>query len=93
MNKKISLMRPFIGEEEEQAVQEVLDSGYLTEGPKTQEFERAFAIYVGAKELCLRVLGVGAGDEVIVPDITYPITGGVVSIVGASCRRDSGATG
>lgn len=80
-----------------QRVLEVLESGYLTEGPVTYEFERVFADYVNAKhaiavtscttglEIALRVLGIGSGDEVIVPDYTYPATASVVTIVGAHC--------
>ena len=82
--KKIYLMRPFVGEEELEAVKTVFESKYLTEGPVTQEFESKFAEYVGAKhgiaitscaigmELALQVLGIGPGDEVIVPDFTHP---------------------
>ncbi|HDD43631.1 MAG TPA: DegT/DnrJ/EryC1/StrS family aminotransferase [Candidatus Desulfofervidus auxilii] len=92
--EKIYLMRPWI-EEEIEAIKEVLISGFLTEGPKVAEFEKAFASYVGSKhaiattscttalELALRVLGIGPGDEVIVPDFTYPATADVVYLVGA----------
>jgi len=95
VEEKISLMRPLVGEEEISAIKEVLDSGFLTEGPKVAEFEKAFASYVGAKhaiattscttalELALRAAGIGPGDEVIVPDFTYPATADVVYLVGA----------
>lgn len=75
---------------------EILDSGYLTEGPVTREFENAVKQYVGCKhaiavtscttglEMALRVLNIGPGDEVIVPDYTYPATADVVAIVGAT---------
>lgn len=94
-NKKIYLMRPFVGEEELEAVKRVFESKYLTEGPVTQEFEKKFAEYVGAKhgiavtscaigmELVLQVMGIGPGDEVIVPDFTHPATGDCVCQVGA----------
>jgi len=84
MNKKIYLMRPFVGEEELEAVRKVFKSKYLTEGHVTQKFGLKFAEYVGAKrgvavtscaigmELALQVLGIGPGDEVIVPDFTHP---------------------
>ena len=49
MNKKIYLMRPFVGGEELEAVKEVFKSKCLTEGPVTHEFEKKFAEYVGAK--------------------------------------------
>ena len=93
--KKIYLMRPFVGEEELEAVKRVFESKYLTEGPVTQEFEKKFAEYVGAKhgiaitscaigmELALQVWGIGPGDEVIVPDFTHPATGDCVCQVGA----------
>lgn len=95
MTEKISLMKPYVGREELEAIKKVLDSGYMTEGPVTKEFEEKFASYVGAKhgiattscttalELALKVLGVGPGDEVIAPDFTYPITAGVAVLVGA----------
>ena len=94
---KIPLIKPFINEEIKKRVMDVLDSGYLTEGVVTHEFERVFAEYINAKhaiavtscttglELALRALGIGPGDEVIVPDYTYPATATVVAIVGAHC--------
>jgi dTDP-4-amino-4,6-dideoxygalactose transaminase len=84
-----------VGTEELQLVKEVLQSGYLTEGKLTREFEAKFAEFVGARhaiattscttalELCLRVLGIGRGDEVIVPDFTHPATACAVALVGA----------
>ncbi len=93
---KIPLIKPFITQEIKEKVWEVLDSGYLTEGPVTKEFEAAIRDYVGCKhaiavtscttglEMALRVLGIGPGDEVIVPDYTYPATADVVAIVGAT---------
>jgi perosamine synthetase len=94
--KTIKLIEPVVGKEELALIEEVLESGYMTEGPKTREFESKFAEYVGAKhgiaatscttamELSLRVLGIGKGDEVIVPDFTYPATADVVRFVGAT---------
>lgn len=82
-------------DEELEAVKKVFDSKYMTEGPVTKQFEEKFSEYIGAKcavattsctsalELTLRVLGIGPGDEVIVPDFTYPITAGVAFLVGA----------
>lgn len=93
--RRIKLIQPVVGEEELALINEVLQSGYMTEGPKTKEFESNFAEYVGANhgiattscttamELSLRVLGIGKGDEVIVPDFTYPATADVVRFVGA----------
>jgi dTDP-4-amino-4,6-dideoxygalactose transaminase len=93
--KKIPLIKPHITEEVKAKVCEVLDSGYLTEGPVTAEFVDRVKDYVGSQyalavsnctvglEMALRALGIGPGDEVIVPDYTYPATGAVVQIVGA----------
>jgi len=94
---KIPLIKPYITEGIKKRVLDVLDSGYLTEGPVTHEFEQVFANYVEAKhaiavtscttglEIALRALGIKPGDEVIVPDYTYPATATVVPIVGAHC--------
>lgn len=93
--KRIPLIKPYITEEVKAKVCEVLDSGYLTEGPVTKELEDALRDYIGCSfaiavcnctvglELALRAVGVGPGDEVIVPDYTYPATADVVRIVGA----------
>lgn len=91
----IFLTRPFVGEDEVQAVRKVIESKYLTEGPLTAEFEKQFAEYLGVKdgiattscttgmEVCLRAVGVGPGDEVIIPDFTFPATALVVMGLGA----------
>ena len=84
--------------EEEQAVLEVLHSRWLTMGAVTQEFEAAFAGYVGARHAlalsnatvalhlaCLAV-GVGPGDEVIVPSLTFVATANAVHYTGARVR-------
>lgn len=93
---KIPLIKPYITDDVKNKVMEVLDSGYLTEGPITEKFQEHVASYVGAPhgiavsscttglELALRCLNIGPGDEVIVPDYTYPATGAVVNIVGAT---------
>lgn len=92
---KIPLIKPYITAEIKARVAEVLDSGYLTEGPVTRQFEEAVKNYTGCKfalavcnctvglEMALRALKIGPGDEVIVPDYTYPATASVVEIVGA----------
>jgi dTDP-4-amino-4,6-dideoxygalactose transaminase len=92
---RIPLIKPYITEEVKAEVCEVLESGYLTEGPITRELEEAIEDYTGCKyalavcnctvglETALRAIGVGPGDEVIVPDYTYPATADVVRIVGA----------
>ncbi len=93
--KKIPLIKPYITEDVKAKVCKVLDSGYLTEGPITREFEESFKRYIGCDhalavtscttglEMALRVLDIGPGDEVIIPDYTYPATADVVAIVGA----------
>jgi perosamine synthetase len=93
---RIPLIRPYVTDEVKAKVLEVLDSGYLTEGPVTRELEAAFRSYIGCPhaiavtscttglEIALRCLGVGPGDEVVVPDYTYPATAAVVAIVGAT---------
>lgn len=93
---KIPLIKPYITQEIKDRVCAVLESGYLTEGLVTKEFENAIRQYVGSKyalavtscttglEMALRALGIGPGDEVIVPDYTYPATADVVVIVGAT---------
>lgn len=82
----IQLFRPSMDEQEVAAVAEVIRSGWIGLGPKTAEFERAFADFLGAPyavglnsataalDLALRLLGVGRGDEVIVPVMTFVST-------------------
>ena len=82
--------RALIEEEEKRAVLEVLDSGWLTSGPRAREFESSFARYVGAEHavavnsctaalhLALTALDVSDGDEVIVPAMTFAASGEVV---------------
>ena len=91
----IPLIKPYINDSIKKRVCEVLDSGYLTEGPVTREFENKMKDFIGCRylhtvtscttglEVALRALGIGPGDEVIVPDYTYPATASVISIVGA----------
>ena len=87
--------RPSITDREKQAVLEVLDSGWLTTGPRTKAFEEQFASRVGAGHavalnsctaalhLALEALGVGPGDEVIVPTWTFAASAEVVAYLGA----------
>jgi perosamine synthetase len=91
----IRLARPLIDDDELNEVAAVLASGYLAQGPKVGEFERAVADYVGAKHafamtsattalhLALVVLDIGPGDEVLVPDFTFPASANVVVQQGA----------
>ncbi len=92
---KIPLIKPYITDDIKKSVCDVLDSGYLTEGPITKNFEEKLKEFIGCDylhavtsattglEVALRALGVGPGDEVIVPDYTYPATASVIEIVGA----------
>ncbi|WP_420266135.1 DegT/DnrJ/EryC1/StrS family aminotransferase [Candidatus Magnetominusculus dajiuhuensis] len=94
----LPLARPSVGHEEIAAVTEVLNSGYWTTGPKVAEFEREFAAYINESGsiytvalnsctsglyLSLLALGIGAGDEVIVPTWTFAATAHVVEWAGA----------
>jgi perosamine synthetase len=86
---------PAIGEEEVHAVVEVLKSGWLTTGAKVHDFEQQFREFVGSRHavavnsataalhLALRAVGVGAGDEVIVPAMTFAATAEVVLYLNA----------
>jgi perosamine synthetase len=88
---KIPFHRADVGEAEAEAVAEAIRSGWLTMGPKTHEFEREFARYVGARHalavssctaalhLALEATGVKEGDEVLVPTITFTATAEVVA--------------
>ncbi|HEX7039818.1 MAG TPA: DegT/DnrJ/EryC1/StrS family aminotransferase [Trueperaceae bacterium] len=88
---------PAIGQEEIDEVVAALRSDWITTGPRTKEFERAFGAYVGAPggtslmlnsctaglHVALVTLGIGPGDEVIVPTLTFAATANVVEHVGA----------
>jgi len=87
--------KPILGDEEKQAVLEVMDSGILAHGKKIHEFEDAFAKFTGASaaaglasctaalHLFYFHLGIGPGDEVIVPAQTHTATAHAVELVGA----------
>jgi perosamine synthetase len=91
---EVPFHRASVGEEEIQAVAEVIRSGWLTMGPKTFEFERQFARYVGARHavavssctaalhLALDAIGLQPGDEVLIPTTTFTATGEVVAHLG-----------
>jgi len=82
----IQVFKPCMGQEEIDAVAEVIRSAWIGLGPRTAEFERRFADYVGCKHavavnsataalhLALEVFGVGEGDEVLVPAVTFVST-------------------
>ena len=93
--RNIPISLPVTGEEEWQAVKEPLMTGWLTAGPKVREFEEIFAERHGVKHavavtsattalhLSLVALGIGPGDEVIVPAFTWVSTANVVLYQGA----------
>ncbi len=86
---------PDMTEAEVNEVREAILSGWITTGPRTKELERQIAAYVGVPravclnsqtacaEMALRLLGIGEGDEVIVPAYTYTASASVVYHVGA----------
>jgi UDP-4-amino-4,6-dideoxy-N-acetyl-beta-L-altrosamine transaminase len=88
--------RHSINADDEAAVLEVLRSDWLTTGPKVAEFETAFAAFVGAREAvavsngtaalhaAVDALGLGTGDEVLVPSITFAATANCVVFQGAT---------
>jgi len=90
----IKVNSPFIGDEEVEAVAKVLRSGMLAQGAVVREFEERFAEYVGVKHAvtlsngtialyaALKAIGVGGGDEVIVPDFTFFATASAVVLAG-----------
>lgn len=91
----ISFSPPDMSDMEIQEVADTIKSGWITTGPKTKELERQIAKYVGVNrcvclnsqtacgEMALRVLEIGAGDEVIVPAYTYSASASIVDHVGA----------
>jgi dTDP-4-amino-4,6-dideoxygalactose transaminase len=92
---RVPFARPDLGEEEIAEVVDTLRSGWLTTGPKTRRFEEAFARQLevpwalgtssctGALHLALAALGIGAGDEVILPTMTFAATANVIVHCGA----------
>ncbi|NMB19159.1 MAG: DegT/DnrJ/EryC1/StrS family aminotransferase [Erysipelothrix sp.] len=102
----IPFVKPDINEDDIKAVSDVLRSGWITTGPVTKKFEKELAAYMNTPkvvcvnsqtsgaELALRLLGIGEGDEVIVPAYTYTASCSVIKHVGATpvmidCQKDS----
>lgn len=96
MPERIEISSPATGEEEWLATRGVLDSGWLTQGPRVAEFESAFAARHGvehalatsscttALHLMLAAAGIGPGDEVIVPSFSWVATANAVLYTGAT---------
>jgi perosamine synthetase len=92
----IQVFKPSLGDEELEALREVFESGWLGLGPKTRKFEEEFAAYVGASHgvatnsataalhLACVALGIGPGDEVLVPAMTFVSTAHAPRYCGAT---------
>ncbi len=95
MSDRIPVMIPWLGEAEAQAAADAVRSGWVAQGPRVAEFERAFAERVGAEHgiavssctaalhLSLIALGLGPGDEVVVPSLSFIATANAVRYLGA----------
>jgi perosamine synthetase len=92
----IPIAKPYLGEEEARYAYETILTGWVTQGPKVQEFEEKFAAYTGAKyavavsncttalHLSMIVAGIGEGDEVICPSMSYIATANCIKYVNAT---------
>jgi dTDP-4-amino-4,6-dideoxygalactose transaminase len=97
MNDKfLPFSKPTIDETTIASVADTLRSGWITSGPKVQEFEKQLSAYFGGRlvrtfnsgtctmEIALRIAGIGAGDEVITTPISWVATANVILEVGAT---------
>ena len=94
--RMIPVARPYLGVEEEHAVVAALRSGWITQGPRVAEFEQKFAEYVGcenaiavsscttALHLAMVVCGIGPGDEVICPSLSFIASANSIAYTGAT---------
>ena len=94
--RTVHIAQPSMGDDEWNAIRETIHSGWVTQGPKVAEFEKLFAERHGVKHalavtscttglhLILDSLGIGPGDEVIVPSFTWVATANVVCYCGAT---------
>ena len=93
---KIPVAKPYLGVEEAQLAYETILTNWVTQGPRVAEFEEKFAQYVGSEfavavsncttalHLSLIVAGIGPGDEVICPSMSYIATANAIVYVGAT---------
>jgi dTDP-4-amino-4,6-dideoxygalactose transaminase len=98
MTWRVPLCHPMFSEEDLEAMLDAYRSGWLTSGPRTAELERAFAHYTGARRaiavsscsaalhLACEAAGLGPGDEVVVPSLTFASTVNAIAHVGARPR-------
>lgn len=96
MMRIVPAARPLLGEEERSAVERVMLSGMVAQGPEVAAFETEFSTIVGGRHcvavnsgtsalhLSLLALGIGAGDEVIVPSFSFAATANAVALTGAT---------
>jgi dTDP-4-amino-4,6-dideoxygalactose transaminase len=96
VTEMIHVMRPLLGNEEAEAAAEAVRSGWVAQGPRVREFEEAFAGRVGAPHavavsscttalhLAMVTLGIGPGDEVVVPSLSFIATANAVRYVAAT---------
>ena len=92
---RVPLTRPYVDNAEADAAAAALASGFVVQGPRVHAFEQLVAAWVGTRHalavssattglhLALVALGIGPGDEVLVPSFTFPATGNVVLHLGA----------
>ena len=92
---KVRQFQPFLGQEEYEAIKDCFDNNWITEGPKAKEFSNKLCSLMGSKYgefanngtlsiyLGLRAMGIGPGDEVIVPDFTFIASANAVEMCGA----------
>jgi perosamine synthetase len=92
---RVPITKPYFGKEEKKAVSDVLESGWLVQGPRVAEFEGMFCQYTSAKfakastsctsalHLALIALGVGPGDEVLLPSFTHIASANAITYTGA----------
>jgi perosamine synthetase len=95
---KVPITKPVLGEEELEALRTPIENGWVVQGPAVKEFERRFGEYIGAEHcvattscttalhIAVAALGLGPGDDVLVPAFTWVSTPNVVEYMGATPR-------